>query len=293
MKTKILIIGATGMLGSNLLKYFYNKNLYSLGCTVRNDSSLNKLKLNKELVKVYNGIDANSEKNFEPVFNEFNPDLVINCIGVIKQHKELNEYYKVIKLNSLLPHYLAKLAKKYNSRFLHFSTDCVFSGEKGNYKESDLADAKDFYGRSKLLGEVDYTNTITIRTSIIGHELIGNRSLISWFLNQNQNISGFNKAIFSGFPTNEIARIIDRYIISNLQLQGMYHLSSNPISKFDLLSLVKKIYEKDILIIKDNSFQIDRSLDSSHFKKIVGFKSKTWDTMISEMKNFSKDNGYI
>jgi dTDP-4-dehydrorhamnose reductase len=286
MKIKILIIGASGMLGSNLLKYFCNTNLYSIACTVRNYKALNKIKFNKSLLKIYKNIDADNKKNFEYIFDEFNPDFVINCIGVIKQNEKSNDLYKIIQLNSLLPHYLAKLAKKYNSRLLHFSTDCVFLGKKGNYKESDLADAQDFYGRSKLLGEVNYSNTITLRTSMIGHEIDGNKSLLEWFLSQNQNIKGYNKAIFSGFPTNEIARIIDKYIVSNIALRGTYHLSSNPISKYDLLLLIKKIYQKDIQIIKDENIKIDRSLNSYSFKKITGFKPKSWNIMIKEMKKF-------
>ena len=166
------------------------------------------------------------------------------------------------------------------------STDCVFSGSKGGYLDDETPDAQDLYGLSKRLGEVDYPNAITLRTSIIGHELNGNRSLVDWFLSQKGSVKGFSEAIFSGLPTVEIARIIKDYVIPNKDLRGVYHLSAEPINKYDLLNLIANIYGHKTEIIKDTNFKIDRSLDSSRFQKAVGFKPAPWYEMITTMKNF-------
>lgn len=171
------------------------------------------------------------------------------------------------------------------ARLIHFSTDCVFSGKQGQYKEDDFADAYDLYGRTKYLGEVDYENAITLRTSIIGHELESKRSLVDWFLNQSSEVKGFRKAIFSGLPTIEIARIVREYVIPNPKLRGLYHLSVDPISKYDLLRMVGTIYGKDIAIIPDDELIIDRSLNSDRFRSATGFKPKPWLELVEAMHN--------
>jgi dTDP-4-dehydrorhamnose reductase len=166
------------------------------------------------------------------------------------------------------------------------STDCVYPGDQGMYVESDPSDAKDLYGRSKFLGEVDYPNALTLRTSIIGHELDGCRSLVGWFLSQSGIITGYTKAIFSGLPTVEIARIIRDFILPNPSLRGLYHVSADPINKYDLLCLVAKTYGKDIDIRMDDKFVIDRSLDSSRFRKATGYLPKPWTELVASMKDF-------
>jgi dTDP-4-dehydrorhamnose reductase len=154
------------------------------------------------------------------------------------------------------------------------------------YTEGDIADAFDLYGRSKYLGEVDYPNAITLRTSIIGHEMNGARSLVSWFLAQDKAVKGYKKAIFSGLPTVEIARTIRDFVIPRPDLHGVYHVSAQPISKFDLLSLVADIYEKKIEILPDESFAINRSLDSTRFRVETGFQPKPWGDLIKSMHQF-------
>jgi dTDP-4-dehydrorhamnose reductase len=286
--TKILIIGANGMLGSALLKYFCNKNNFFVGGTVRNINLLEEL-AQKKNCQIYEGVDAKNYDSFLEVFKKFKPNIVINCIGITKQVADINQNKPkdIIYINSFLPHYLANLSNKYKSRFIHMSTDCVFSGKEGNYKESDIADATDLYGRSKLLGETYYENSIILRTSLIGHELSSHQSLLDWFLSQKENIKGYKEAIFSGFPTCEVARIIDEYIIPISTLRGLYHVSSEPISKYDLLFLVKKIYDHKINIIENNTIKINRSLNSTYFNQITGFKPKPWNLMIEEMKFFN------
>jgi dTDP-4-dehydrorhamnose reductase len=207
-------------------------------------------------------------------------------VGLVKQHIYAEDPLLALPINSLLPHYLARLSKVSGARLIHISTDCVYSGSRGMYLETDQSDAHDLYGRSKFLGEVHCSNAITLRTSIIGHELNGSKSLVNWFLSQKNCIQGYTKAIFSGLPTVEIARVIHHYILPNSGLNGLYHLSAEPISKFELLSLIKDQYEKEIEIISNEAVVIDRSLDSTKFRVATGFKPKPWVNLIQEMHEF-------
>ncbi|MBT8593848.1 SDR family oxidoreductase [Polynucleobacter paneuropaeus] len=281
MSNKILILGASGMLGSTLLKYFFREN-YDVYGTVRNikfsaffDDSM------RDKIRVYNYPGP-----IEEIIYEIKPDYVINCIGIIKQHSKKVLVSDQITINSLLPHYLDEIINKSHSRLIQISTDCVFSGAKGMYSEIDIPDATDVYGRTKCLGEVLSSNSITLRTSIIGHELSGCHSLIDWFLSQEASIKGYTNAIFSGMPTVELARIIGDFVIPNPHLHGIYHVSSNPISKFDLLQLVASEYDKKIEIIEDSFLKIDRSLDSSKFQELTGFRSKSWPELLHLMHQF-------
>ena len=222
----------------------------------------------------------------EELFTLYSPDYVINCIGVVKQLSESYSPLISIPINSLFPHQLDKLCSNYSSKLIQISTDCVFSGKKGLYQETDTPDAEDLYGRSKLLGEVISSNSITLRTSIIGHELNSNRSLINWFLSQSSSVNGFKKAIFSGFPTIEIAKILDEYVIPNKNLTGLYHVSSDPIDKYTLLKLVAEIYGKEINILEENETCVDRSLDSTKFRRDTGFEPPSWKNLIKSMHDF-------
>jgi len=167
------------------------------------------------------------------------------------------------------------------------STDCIFSGAKGLYIEADASDAKDLYGRSKYLGEVDYPNAITLRTSIIGHELSGAHSLVGWFLAQQGSARGFRRAIFSGFPTVELARVIRDHVMPHPELHGVYHVSAEPINKFDLLTLIAKAYGKTIDITPDDELVIDRSLDSSRFRVATGYQPQPWPELVRRMCEFA------
>ena len=149
---------------------------------------------------------------------------------------------QAIPINSLLPHRLARLCELSGARLVHISTDCIFAGDKGGYLETDPSDAIDLYGRSKFLGEVSYRNSVTLRTSIIGHELQSSHGLINWFLAQDKQCKGFSQAIFSGLPTVVLAGIIRDVVIPNEDLFGVYHVASQPISKYNLLKLVADVY---------------------------------------------------
>lgn len=280
---KILILGASGMAGSAFFKSLTkNLNLNVFG-TLRNiDNAVYFNNINKEnFIKINN---INDIPKLTQIINKYNFQLIINCVGLTKQ--KINESFIIdsIKINSLFPHELARICTEKKIRLIHLSTDCVFSGYKGNYAENSLADPIDIYGRSKLLGEIsDNKYVLTIRTSIIGHELSTRFSLLEWFLNQKENCKGFNKAIFSGFPTGALAKVIEDYIIPNSSLYGTYHIASNPINKYDLLCLIAKIYKKSIKINLDPNLIVDRSLDAKKFNKKVGFIPPSWDDLIEDM----------
>jgi dTDP-4-dehydrorhamnose reductase len=282
---KILILGVTGMLGNSMFRFLSKDNRLDVYATARSSSA--RSYFFKDLSdKLITNVDVENHDSLVEVFNKINPDVVINCIGLVKQLADANDPLKALPVNSLLPHRLANLCKLSDSRLIHISTDCVFSGKKGNYKESDFSDCYDLYGRSKFLGEVDYPHAITLRTSIIGHELAGNRSLINWFLSVEGHTKGFEKAIYSGFPTVELARIVQDFVLPNKELHGLYHVASKPINKLELLKLVAEIYNKEIDIIPSDELVIDRSLDATRFNEVMGYTPPDWRELVKRMYEF-------
>ena len=282
---KILIIGCSGMLGNTLVRYFLDNPNFIVRGTVRTDAAASLLPSNVR-DSIFVGIDADNLGAIDELLESFRPDVVINCVGVVKQLSSANDPLVSLPINSLFPHRLARVCASSGSRLIHISTDCVFTGSKGMYCESDMPDARDMYGISKFLGEVDYPNAVTLRTSIIGHELSGTRSLVDWFLSQQKSVLGYKNAIFSGLPTIELAKVISRYVIPNPQLTGTYHVSAEPINKYELLKIIAEVYRKEIQIVNDIDVKIDRSLDSSRFRALTGFTPSTWFEMVSLMRNF-------
>jgi dTDP-4-dehydrorhamnose reductase len=282
---RVLVIGASGMLGNAVLRLFSQSPGYDVLGTVRSFSAQHLLP-NDLQANLISAIDVENIENLISLFTIARPDIVINCIGLIKQLINVDDPLTTISINSLLPHQLARLCAVAGARFVHMSTDCVFSGERCMYTEADNADAKDLYGRSKFLGEVDYPHAITLRTSIIGHELDSARSLIGWFLAQEDGVKGYKRAIFSGLPTVEIARIIRDCVIPHPELHGLYHVSAEPINKFELLKLVAEAYGKTIDICADDQIVINRSLDSTRFRQATGFLPQSWPELIRTMREF-------
>lgn len=250
--------------------------------TVRSETSFNQFgeSVRQRLVS---GVDAEHFATLERVVAEKRPDVVVNCVGVVKQLAAADDPLVALPLNALFPHRLARLCATAGARLIHISTDCVFTGARGMYREEDRPDADDLYGVSKRLGEVDYPGAITLRTSIIGHELDGSRSLLNWFLAQNGETKGFTKAIFSGLSTVELSRVIRDYVAPRPDLRGLYHVSAEPISKYDLLCLIRDVYGRDIEITPSDQLVIDRSLDSSRFRAATGWMPPSWPTMVREM----------
>jgi dTDP-4-dehydrorhamnose reductase len=227
--------------------------------------------------------------NFDEVIRALaaiQPDVVINCIGLVKQLLLSNDPLASLEINSLLPHRISLISRAAKIRMIHFSTDCVFSGKKASpYTEADQSDAEDLYGRTKFLGEVSYRpHALTLRTSIIGRELRTRHGLVEWLLHQRQAVKGYRKAIFNGFTTGAIADIILNYVLPNVHLTGVYNLSSRPIAKYDLLHLIKEAYGLRVEIEPDDDVTYNRVLDSSQFQKETGFKPQTWTEMIQAMQ---------
>lgn len=288
---KILILGGDGMLGHQLLDYLSAR--FNVWATLRKDPG-NYLPFKKfnEKSTLFN-VEVSSTGVLEKIIVDIKPDIVINCIGIVKQRKEAEDAIESIKINSLLPHQLLLLCEKHNARLIQVSTDCVFTGVHGNYVETDIPDATDIYGRSKLLGEVIAENSITLRTSIIGLELSRKQGLIEWFLAQRGTIHGYSNAIFTGFTTLELASIIDDLITKHTSLSGLWHVSSNPISKYQLLcDLAFKLDRKDLEILEDKEFQCDRSLNGSKFNIATGYMPPSWDEMLDKLTIQIKNQKY-
>nr|WP_282597562.1 SDR family oxidoreductase [Vibrio crassostreae] len=284
---KVIVIGATGMLGYSIFSNLSELSNLDVYGTVRTVNGLEKFF--PSIDKLIPNVDVKNFETLERAVSTAKPDVVINCIGLIKQHDVSKQHVEAIEINALLPHKIAQLCDTIEARLIHFSTDCVFDGKAGNYLESDLPNATDLYGKSKCLGEVDYGKHVTLRTSIIGHELKSSVSLIDWFLNQEGTVRGFSKAVFSGLPTAYVAKILADYVLPNSSLSGLYQLSVDPIDKHSLISKVADVYSKQIEIDKFEDFVIDRSLDSTKFRDETGFVPPCWDELVIFMhRDYSK-----
>lgn len=284
---KLLIVGISGMLGNTLLRYFKDINSYEVIGTIRNIDSLPSKFLDKYRNNLVDNIDVFDFNGLARIIANEKPNVVINAVGVIKQKKD--SYENNIYINALFPHKLAALCEENNIRFITIATDCVFKGdlpEDKAYTEDSPSDCLDLYGKSKFLGEVvDKSNTLTLRTSIIGHELKSNYSLVDWFLSQNGEVNGFARAYYSGFPTIVFARLLEEILNNHRDLHGLYHLSSEKISKYDLLQIVKEVYGKDIKINKNNDFYINRVLNSDRLRNKIKLNIPSWRDMIIDMHN--------
>jgi dTDP-4-dehydrorhamnose reductase len=236
--------------------------------------------------QIVNGVEIYDLDGLMRLFERVKPDVVINCVGLVKQLPGAEDPLTAIPMNALLPHRLLATCKVAGARLIHISTDCVFDGARGMYRESDFADAADLYGRSKYLGELHDPQAVTLRTSIIGPELGTAHGLVSWFLAQRGRVKGFTRAIFSGLPTVELARVIRDFVIPAADLSGLYHVSSAPISKYDLLCGVAREYGHSIEIVPDGELVIDRSLDSSRFRERTGYVAPDWQEMLRVMHEF-------
>jgi dTDP-4-dehydrorhamnose reductase len=280
---KVLILGGTGMIGHVLFTKLSLNTSLDVYATARSPVGLEKWFPATVLKKIRVNVDANDFDTIIRALASIEPDIVINCIGLIKQLPLGDDPLSAITVNSQMPHRLSLICRTAGAKLIHMSTDCVFQGTKGQYLESDPSDCTDLYGRTKYLGEVSYPHCITLRTSLIGHELKGNYGLTEWFLAQQGKVRGFTKAIFSGLPTIELARVINDYILPNPELHGIYHISSKPISKYDLLNLIHLTYKNDIEIERYNDFMIDRSLDSAKFRQATGYVAPDWSDLVDIM----------
>jgi dTDP-4-dehydrorhamnose reductase len=284
---EILILGGAGMLGHKLFQHLRHRHPETY-CTIRGSMNDEPLR-NVDLFRaggVVEYIDASDFPALQRFLLQNTPAVLINCVGIIKQRDAAKKPIPSIEINALLPHRLAALCDGWGGRLIHFSTDCVFSGRGGNYQEEDFSDADDLYGRTKFLGEVTTGRAITLRTSIIGRELTHGESLLEWLLKQNhKRISGYTRAMFSGVTTNYMAKVVESLIEDHPNLAGLYQVTSQTISKFDLLCLLRQAYSLDIEISPDPDFFCDRSMKGDKFAKATGCFCPSWPQLVAELAN--------
>ncbi len=282
--TRVLVLGVTGMLGNVVFNVFNGDPRLEVWGTLRHSSGL-RFFSDAERARLLSGVDVHDHDVLVDSMNCAKPQVVVNCIGIVKQLHVAEDPLVVLPTNSMLPHRLARFCALINARLIHISTDCVFSGSQGGYRESDQADATDLYGQSKYIGEVrDVSHAITLRSSIIGHELTSSNGLVEWFLSQQGRVPGYARAVFSGLPTVELARVIRNFVLPHPELHGLYHVSSRPIAKYDLLKLIARIYGKQIDIVRDDSVVLDRSLNSERFTLATSYVAPEWPELIGAMR---------
>ena len=279
---KIIILGSTGILARTLILYLRNKNFDVV--------TISREKKNNKNFNLKNFLNF---KKLESLIFTIKPTHIINCIGVTKFNNTYNNKRLTISLNSKLPIHLSKYCRLNKIYLLHISTDCVYSGKKGNYLDNSIKDSKDLYGLSKNKGEVKNEYTSTIRTSFIGPELNTKKSLLSWFLNEKKIVRGYTKAFFSGLTSLELCKIIYNYFIKkNLLTNKIINVGSRRISKYVLLTKIRKVFKKNIDISRYQRFKIDRSLNSKKFRKLTNYKMLNWDKMLLDLKKFMINNHY-
>ena len=236
-----------------------------------------------DATNAFDNVDVRSLERLTEVLAAFRPQAVVNCVGIIKQRDAAKDVVASLEINALLPHRLASLCAAAGARLVHLSTDCVYSGARGRYRESDPADALDIYGRTKHLGEVTQPHCLTLRTSIVGFELRRGGSLLEWFLAQAGPVQGFRRAIFSGLTTNELSRVIERILVDHPTASGLYQIASEPIDKYALLNLFRDAFRSGVEIVPDDALVIDRSLDGSFFASRFGYEPPSWQSMIEDL----------
>jgi len=284
---RIAILGVSGMLGNVVFRLLSDTTDHTVFGTARS-GDVRRFFEPKLAGNVVAGVDVEHLDALVGALQTIRPDVVVNCIGIVKQLSTARDPLTAIPVNSILPHRLARLCELIGARLIHISTDCVFSGRGGLYRESDPPDAEDLYGRSKLLGEPECDNAITLRTSIIGRELESRNGLVDWFLHETGSVRGFTRALFSGLTTDELTRVIARHVLPRPDLKGVYHVGADPISKYDLLTIIKDTYGLPVSIEVDTAVVIDRSLDSSRFRKASGYAPPSWPELVRHMREFQQ-----
>ena len=284
MTGPVVVLGATGMLGHKVFQQL-NQSCETVAAIRGNWDALPEPA--RQLLPQARTRTIGDALDWEMLaqhIDDLRPSVVVNCLGIIKQRKDAASPVPGIAINALLPHRLAQRLAPWNGRLIHFSTDCVFSGRRGAYREEDESDAEDLYGRTKFLGEVIDGNAITLRTSMIGRELSGHRSLLDWFLSQRgRRILGFRRAIYSGITTNEMASVVGKLIGQHPKLSGLFHVVSQPISKHALLLLLHDAYQLDVTIEPSDLNVCDRSMIGERFTAATGWRAPSWPELIREL----------
>lgn len=279
---KVLILGGTGMLGHKTCQVL--AGTFDTWTSVRTGAGRCARYDFLDPAKTVCNADLSTFAAARDVLERVGPHAVVNCVGVLKQTLTPESTIQAVTLNALMPHWLDKLRREMGFRLIQIGTDCVFSGRKGMYTEDDLPDADDVYGRSKLLGEVTSENCLTLRTSMIGRELSRTVGLLEWFLSQSgKTVRGWSRAVFSGFTTQGLAEILSDILQHHADLTGLYHISSEPINKYDLLCRIADACKLDIRVEPDDSVVCDRSLDSTRLRKLMGYEPPSWNEMLANL----------
>lgn len=280
-----MILGASGMLGHKMFQVLSGK-LDSVQGTIRGTKSDKRFKGTEifQSTAILDQVDASETGSVLDILRKHRPQVVVNCIGTIKQRSAAQDPITSIRINALLPHEIAAVLSEWDGRLIHFSTDCVFSGETGEYGEEDLSDAHDLYGKTKYLGEGIGGNSLVLRTSIIGRELAHHQSLLDWFLlGAEQSVRGFTRAWWSGVTTNHLASLVGEIVCKNGYLKGLYHVSSGRISKYELLCRLNAAFDLGKEIVPDDSFTCDRSLRGDKLRAAIGYVCPSWDVLLAEL----------
>lgn len=280
---RVLILGVSGLIGHKLLQELSSSfEVFGTLHKFKNQYGYNPLFTEPNIVE---NIDVSEFEVLKGVMYAINPDVILNCVGITKRKEEINYPVEVLTINSIFPHQLANWASINKKRIIHFSTDCVFNGKIGNYKENSLTTSEDIYGRTKALGEINYNHTLTIRSSFIGQELFGKTELLEWFLAQKgKQIKGFTKTFYSGVSTIFMAQIVKKVIRNFPNLSGLYQLASEkPISKYDLLCLANEAFNANVEIIPDDGHLHNPTLDGSRLKQEINLVVPSWKDMFSEL----------
>lgn len=279
---KVLVLGAGGMIG-HIMYAKLKKTCDVYGCLRRSIADYNQFKI-FDPNKIFDGVDVNDFKNVETILNQLKPDVILNCIGITLRKKEINDLMACIDINSLFPHKLKAWVQNNGAHLIHFSTDCVFNGKNDFYNELSSPSANDTYGKTKYLGEVIGEHCLTIRGSMIGRELYGKSELLEWALSQSgKTILGYKNVSYSGVTTSTMADLIEKIILSGTLLTGLWHVSSMPISKFDLLVKINNAFNLKMKINEESDHCSKKNLNSDKIKKQLGFVCPSWDEMITQL----------
>ena len=279
---RIIILGGTGMLGNQLWRYLPSC-FPDTFVTIRNgrgDYGNNSLYQSDRVIE---NVDVSDLNALTGVLKAIQPNVILNCIGLTKRREEPDNPIPSIFLNSLFPHHLAKLSGDIGARVIHFSTDCVFDGGAGHYKDNSMTNATDLYGRTKALGEITAGHVLTLRSSFIGRELRDGTELLEWFLAQQGEVKGFKNAIYTGLTTLELSRVIEHLLRGYPDASGLYNVSSEPISKYDLLKLIAGKMRPGMKVLPEEQFRCDRSLDSTRFRKVFDYNPPNWEAMVDKL----------
>lgn len=280
--TRVLVLGGSGMLGHKLVQVLGRE--HEVWATVRGEQAPAAAAGVLVPERTLAGVRAEDLASVERTLEASGAEVAVNAVGIVKQADAARQAVPAIRVNALFPHELHERCAAHGARLVHVSTDCVFAGTRGGYTEDDVPDASDLYGRSKLLGEVTGPGALTLRTSIVGRELQGAHGLFEWFLSQRGGrVRGFSRAVFSGLTTAALARLVGELIDRHPDLEGLWHVSAEPIDKLTLLRALRDALEVEIEIEPDDGLAIDRSLDSSRFRAATGWSPPSWDAMLAEL----------